>query len=100
VDEGSFRAVVAVWAGEEGHEIVARAERLEALLGMWNGEMIPESRWAEAHTVARESARSAVQAMRERAAAEERAGLRRQVEAARQRLLRELGRFLSSDTRG
>lgn len=95
VEEGSFRAAVAVWAGEAGDEIVERAERLEALLGMWNGELIPESRWAEAHAVARENARALVQAMRESAAVEERAGLRRQIEAARRRLLRELGRFLA-----
>lgn len=95
VDEGPFRAIVAVWAGEEGHEIVERAERLEALLGMWNGDLISESRWAEAHAVARDDAQRVVQAMRERAVVEERAGLRRQVEAARRRLLWELARFIA-----
>jgi hypothetical protein len=95
VEEGSFRAVVAVWADEGGHEIVERAERLEALLGMWNGALIPESQWAEAHAVARHNARALVQAMRDRALVEERAGLRRQIEAAQRRLMRELARFLA-----
>ncbi len=94
-EEGPFRAVVGVWSGESGCEIVERAERLEALLGMWNGELLPESRWAEAHAVGRDMARGLVKAMRERAAAEERAGLRRQIEAARRRLIRELARFLA-----
>lgn len=95
VEDGAFRTVMAVWAGEEGDEIVERAERLEALLAMWDGALIPESRWVEAHAVARESARALVDARRERAAVEERAGLRRQIEAARRRLVRELARFLA-----
>lgn len=95
VEEESFRAVVGVWAGHEGCEIVERAERLEALMGMWNGELIPEARWAEANAVARDEARGLVKRMRERAAVEERAGLRRQIEAARCRLLRELARYLA-----
>ncbi|MDP9223366.1 MAG: SWF/SNF helicase family protein, partial [Actinomycetota bacterium] len=94
VDDGPFRVVVAVWAGDEGQEIVERAERLEALLAMWNGAPITEATWKEAHRVARESASARVTAMRLRAESEERAGLERQVGAARTRLLRELARFL------
>lgn len=95
MDEGPFRVVVAVWAGEDGNEIVERAERLEALLAMWTGETISEARWSEAHTVARDEARRSVLAMRQRADAAEQAALGRQVEAARRRLLRELARFIA-----
>ena len=95
VDEGSFRVVVAVWAGEDGNEIVERAERLEALLAMWTGATISEARWSEAHAVARDHARQMVLAMRQKANVEELEALGRQVEAARRRLLRELARFIA-----
>jgi hypothetical protein len=95
VTTGSFRAVVAVWATEEDYEIVETAERLEALLGMWDGTIVSEARWMESHTVARELADRRVREISARAAAEELAALRRQVEAARSRLMRELGRFLA-----
>jgi hypothetical protein len=95
VDDGPFRATVAVWVGEDGDEVVERAERLEALLATWNGVPITESRWTEAHEGARNSAARVVRRMRERAALEEREALRRQIEAAQRRLLRELARFLA-----
>jgi hypothetical protein len=94
-EDGPFRVVVAVWAGPDGSEIVERAERLEALLGTWSGETIAESRWAEAHAVARDGAVAAVRTMQRRAAAEEHEALQRQVAAARRRLLRELARYLA-----
>jgi hypothetical protein len=100
VDEGAFRAVVAVWAGEDGTEIVERTERLEALLAMWTGDTITETSWSEAHAVARDHARRSVLAMIQKAAAEEQAALRRQVEAARRRLLRELARFMACSADG
>lgn len=95
MDDGPFRVLVAVWAGEDGHEIVERAERLEALLATWTGETISEARWSEAHSIARDRAERSVRAMRQRADAEEQAALARQVEAARRRLLRELARFIA-----
>lgn len=93
--DGPFRAVVSVWAGADGCEVVERAERLEALLGVWSGAATTPEQWKDAHTVARERAERVVASMRERAAREERAALERQVEAARRRLLRELARFLA-----
>ncbi len=84
-----------MWAGDAGHEIVERAERLEALMGMWTGEMITEATWSDAHQIARETARGEVKLMRARAIAEEGAALRRQVDAAEHRLVRERGRHLA-----
>lgn len=100
VEEGAFRAVVAVWAGDDGDEIVERAERLEALLATWDGELITELRWSEAHSLAREAAQGIVGKMNERAAVEEQSALKRQVETARRRLLRELARYLASAADG
>lgn len=94
-DEGAFRVVVAAWAANEDVEIIDRAERLEALLGQWSGEPISEAMWNAAHTTGRELANARVEAMRKHAECEERAGLERQVKAARTRLLRELARFLA-----
>ncbi|HET7631388.1 MAG TPA: helicase-related protein [Gemmatimonadaceae bacterium] len=94
-EQGSFRVVVAVWANEDGQEIVDRAERLEALMGMWNGQQPTEQGWREAHAVAERCAAARLKEMVARANDEERAALQRQVDAARDRLLRELARFLA-----
>ena len=93
--DGAFKAVVAVWVGADGCEIVERAERLEALLGMWSGTPPTAQQWKDGHRVARERAEAAISSMRERAAQEERSALERQVAAARKRLLRELARYLA-----
>lgn len=68
--------------------------RLEALLGMWDGRFAEPKRWIAAEAQAKRVARETVEAMVGRAALEERAGLERQVAAAKLRLTRELGRFL------
>jgi superfamily II DNA or RNA helicase len=94
-EEGSFRIVIPVWAGASGSEVVERAERLEALLGMWSGEPVPEVAWKDAHAFALELASARLREMTGRAATTEREGLERQVAAARDRLLRELSRFLA-----
>lgn len=96
VDDNPFRVVTAVWAGQYGCEIVERAERLEALLGSWNGALIGVDQWRAAHLLARQTAERVVAAMKKHAAREERSALERQVAAARSRLLRELARFLAS----
>lgn len=95
-EDGPFRVVVAVWISPEGCEVVSRAERLEALMEMWDGSMVSEQDWQSAHAHASERASTALHAMAMRATREERVGLERQVEAARARLLRELGRYLAS----
>ncbi len=94
-ESGAFRVVVAAWAGPDGIAIVNRAERLEALLAMWDGALISEGAWCEAHEIACREASAHVIDMLKRAERLERAALERQVIAAQQRLLRELGRFLA-----
>ena len=83
-----------MWVGHGSDEVVDRIERLEALLGMWDGGVAESRCWIDAETRAKCVARESVEAMIERAALEERVGLERQVAAAKLRLTRELGRFL------
>lgn len=93
-EDGAFRVSVAVWIDKDSSETVERAERLEALLGMWDGGYVDPKRWINAEAQAKAQARARLHAMIAHAAAEERAGLQRQVDAARLRLTREVGRFL------
>jgi len=95
-ERGAFRSVVAAWASSDGIEFVDRAERLEALLGMWNGETVSEDAWREAHALACCEALTKIDGMEARASGEERVALERQVAAARERLLRGLARFLAA----
>lgn len=94
VEEEAFRVVVAIWAGGGEIEVLDRAERLEALLGTWDGQLLPPEVWKIARANALDIARQRVRTMSDRAAGIERAGLKSQVDAARHRLLRELARFL------
>lgn len=95
VEQDAFRVAVAAWASVEGPELLDRAERLEALLGQWNGQPVSDKDWQAAHAAARSRASELVAAMARRALGEERAGLERQVQAASVRLRREVGRFLA-----
>jgi superfamily II DNA or RNA helicase len=94
-EEGPFRVVIAVWANADADVVVTGAQELEALLDMWDGSLVTADRWKRAHEVAREQATRRVDEMRAHAEQEERAALERQVDAARRRLLGELGRFLA-----
>lgn len=93
--EGPFRVSVAAWVSADGPEIVDRSARLEALLAMWDGAPVSEAVWNEARKLASNRARELVVAMRDHATREERLALERQVGAAKQRLQRELARFLA-----
>lgn len=93
-EEGAFRVSVAIWVGAGQREIVERVDRLEALLGMWDGRYVAPRDWMAAEAEARRLARERVAEMRRAAGACERRGLERQVAAARLRLVRELARYL------
>lgn len=94
-ERDAFKVVVAAWAGGGRIEIIDRAGRLEALLGQWDGRVADDSTWQTAHAEARRHAEALVSAMAAKAAEEEQQALRRQVQAAEQRLRRELARFLA-----
>jgi len=93
-EDGAFRASVAYWCHPDHREEVERFDRLEALLGMWDGRFVSPADWIAAEKEAQRAARERVEAMKREAARRERRGLERQIEAARLRLLRELARYL------
>jgi len=93
-EDGAFRAAVAYWCHPDHREVVDRFERLEALLGMWDGRFVSPADWIAAEKEAQGLALDRVEAMSAKAARRERRGLERQVEAACLRLLRELARYL------
>ena len=96
VEEGAFRVVVAVWAGNDGIEIIERAERLEGLMAMWDGTLLVPDAWKQARAVALDLAGKRVREMVRDAERREKHGLERQIDAARARLLRELAKILLS----
>jgi hypothetical protein len=85
---------VGYWCQGDQREEVERFDRLEALLGMWDGRFVAPADWIAAEKEAQGIAQERVEAMKREAARRERRGLERQVEAARLRLLRELARYL------
>ena len=92
---GAFRSSVAYWAG--GGEIIPISTMgdLKHRVEGWNGEYPNPEQWLHAERIAREEARKLVESLEHRAAQRELEGLEKQVQAARLRLLRELGRYLA-----
>jgi len=90
----AFRVSVAYWVDREGpvpmKTLAALRERIEA----WDGRPVAPASWKNVEQRAREEARERVRTLERQAEEREREGLKRQVEAARIRLQRELGRYL------
>ena len=91
---GPFRSVEARWVLPDGVVEVTSARQLAELIQAWEGKPSPPVQWVQAQGEARNAAQKRVEAMERAAQAAEEANLRRQLEAARHRLLRELGRTL------
>lgn len=93
---GPFRATEVRWVGQGGVRPVESMTELRQLLCEWEGNPTPPSPGllAKAEREATETATLRVKRMERQALREERAGLERQLEAARRRLLRELARTL------
>ena len=92
--EGSFRASVAFWT-EKGEQIsVSGLDHVLQLVESWNGQYPDPADWQRALARAQEDAESQVKARQTAATDREKSSLRRQIEAARMRLKRELGRYL------
>jgi superfamily II DNA or RNA helicase len=92
---GPFRASVALWIGPGTTQPVKSIHHLRDLVKSWSGDYPEPGEWLAAQEAATGEARRLVAAMEARAAEREPRGLRAQVEAARARLLRELGRYLA-----
>ncbi len=91
---GPFRVMLPLWVdGDKMTEVRSFAE-LRTLVDAWDGSEPPPAVWAQAHARQTQQATALVRELRERAERLEAAMRRKQVEAARLRLIDELGRML------
>ena len=91
---GAFRRTLAFWVTGIGWEPVQSVADLESRVANWDGQAAPPETWLKATEAAQAAAAEDVRKMETRASKRERRALDRQVEAARLRLTRELGRYL------
>jgi hypothetical protein len=90
----SFRRSIACWVGKREAAPISSMAELRKRLESWNGDYPDPRRWLETEEAARAEARRQVEEMERRAEERERQALSRQIDAARYRLLCELGRYL------
>lgn len=92
---GAFRVSVACWVSSGGVVPIRTLRELKELLKKWSGESPDPGAWLAAQKAAEVDARRAVEEMLILAEQRQARGLAAQREAARERLLRELGRYLA-----
>jgi len=92
--EGGFRSSVMQWIEGRSVQEIENFEEFEKKLASWNGNYPDANIWLRAQEKASREARKNVKAMIARAQEIEEKARRLQVEAAKLRLLKELGRFL------
>jgi len=91
---GPFRTSVAFWVTGQRARRVSSLDQLRRLLEHWGGQCPGPEEWRRTLRKARREARRQVTALVEQADRRQRRSLERQVEAAKQRLTLELGRYL------
>ena len=94
--DGAFRATTAYWVTDAGHDLMMSCDEVKAKVMAWDGKYPDASRWMAAEWDAKRSSQARVAKMQAVAQQREADGLARQVEAARLRLLREVGKYLVS----
>jgi superfamily II DNA or RNA helicase len=92
--EGAFRCSCAFWVSQGSLVPVEFFEQLRTLVESWDGTYPDPVTWQNAQSEASRRASETVSCRSKRAVQLERDALSRQVDAARLRLQRELGRFL------
>ena len=92
--QGAFRASVAFWIGGPQRVQVHSLRQLRRLMQAWDGTLPDPKRWQHERDHARREAAERVRQMARLAHDRHATALRRQAEAARRRLLLELGRYL------
>jgi len=92
--EGPFRSSVAVWVGRSEMVSVKTLSDLSALTEKWDGTYPDPEHWRKAQDAAVREAAAEVRRLRNSATQRETAALHRQLAACRQRLIKELGRYL------
>ena len=93
-ESGPYRCCEARWVHPDSVTSVQSAAQLRQLMEDWDATAPPPDLLLRAQDDARAAARKRVETMQRAAGAEEQAGLRRQIDSARRRLLRELARTL------
>lgn len=92
--DGSFRSSVMHWIEDRSVQEIETFEEVEKKLDSWDGNFPDPGLWVKAQEKARSKARKNVKKMLKEAQEIGEKGRRLQVEAARLRLLKELGRYL------
>lgn len=93
-EEGAFRVTVCSWVSAEGVREVRSFADLQVLVTAWDGHEAPNGAWRTARTQLAEAARQTVLDLAKRRAAVADSSSTAQLEAARLRLVEELGRTL------
>jgi hypothetical protein len=91
---GNFRCSEARWIDGDTIAVLKSAAQLQKFVEAWDGALPTPMRFIEAQDAARRAARRRLEQMKQAAQAAEAMNLRNQIEAARSRLLKELGRTL------
>ncbi|MBI4024096.1 MAG: hypothetical protein HY360_03890, partial [Verrucomicrobia bacterium] len=91
---GAFRCCEARWINPDGAVVVTSAQHLQQLIEAWDGTPPSPTLLVAAQEAAGKAVRHRVEQMKRAAQFAEETNLRSQLEAARTRLLRELGRTL------
>lgn len=94
-ERGPFRVAVAYWIGDGEAEPIESLDELERRASTWSGAYVDAGPWIAAKALAQRRAESEVERLEREARQKERAGVQRQIQAARLRLQLELGRFLA-----
>jgi len=92
--ERGFRVSIVYWIGDGSLENIRNFDEIENKLNAWRGDLPDSGLWITALEKAKEKARKLVKQMARRADEIEKEGKRLQTEAARLRMLKELGRYL------
>jgi hypothetical protein len=93
-EAGSFRVTLCAWLGGEGVREVRSIADLRALVSVWDGKEAAAVAWQAARAELRLSAQGLVAEMADRSASVAASKATAQIEAARLRLVDELGRLL------
>ena len=93
-EAGAFRVTLCAWLGGEGMREVRSFADLKAFVASWDGKEAPTGAWQAARTELRLAAQSKVADMANRSATAAASKAAAQNEAARLRLVDELGRLL------
>jgi SNF2 family DNA or RNA helicase len=91
---GNFRCSEARWIHGDTIAVLHSAAELQKFVEAWDGALPAPTQFIDAHDTARRVARRRLEQMKQAAQTAEAMNLRNQIEAARNRLLKELGRTL------